>query len=122
MGTCPSVDASTALVLILTEREQRAERAKRAADLLRAAKALDVPAAAILAEPLDAELPHDLTPAGRLLVPDVPGLPAPVAALIGSAAPLQLITERLARARGTNPDPIRRDDPRYRAAAEAAET
>jgi hypothetical protein len=44
-----------------------------------------------------------------------------VAALLGSAAPLQLITERLARARGTNPDPIRRDDPRYRAAAEAAE-
>jgi len=83
---------------------------------------LNIPVAAILAEPLDAELPGELTPAGRLLVPDVPALPAPVAALLGSAAPLQLITERLARARGTNPDPIRRDDPRYRAAAEAAET
>jgi glutamine---fructose-6-phosphate transaminase (isomerizing) len=120
-GHLPAVDASTALVLILTERERRAERARRAADLLRAAKVLDVRAAAILAEPLDAELPHDLTPAGRLLVPDAPGMPAPVAALLGSAAPLQLITERLARARGTNPDPIRRDDPRYRAASEAAE-
>ena len=120
-GHLPSVDASTALVLILTERERRAERAKRAADLLRAAQVLDVRAAAILAEPLDADLPRELTPAGRLLVPDEPRLPAPVAALLGSAAPLQLITERLARARGTNPDPIRRDDARYRAASEAAE-
>ena len=98
-GHLPAVDASTALVLILTERERRAERAKRAADLLRAAQVLDVRAAAILAEPLDAELPRDLTPAGRLLVPDVPALPAPVAALLGSAAPLQLIAERLARGR-----------------------
>ena len=65
-GHLPSVDASTALVLILTERERRAERAKRAADLLRAAQVLDVRAAAILAEPLDAELTRDLTPAGRL--------------------------------------------------------
>jgi fructoselysine-6-P-deglycase FrlB-like protein len=120
-GHLPAVDASTALVLILTERQRRAERARRAADVLRATKVLDVRAAAILAEPLDTELPRDLTPAGRLLVPDAPGLPAPVAALLGSAAPLQLITERLARARGTNPDPIRRDDPRYRAASEAAE-
>jgi hypothetical protein len=43
-----------------------------------------------------------------------------VAALIASAGALQLLTERVARARGTNPDPIRRDDPRYRAASEAA--
>ena len=40
---------------------------------------------------------------------------------LGSATPLQLLTERLARARGTNPDPIRRDDPVYVAASEAAE-
>jgi hypothetical protein len=32
-----------------------------------------------------------------------------------------MLTERLARARGTNPDPIRRDDPAYLAAADAAE-
>jgi fructoselysine-6-P-deglycase FrlB-like protein len=121
-GHLPSVDSSSALVLILTDRERRAERAKRAADLLRAVKVLDVPAAAILAGPLDGDIPDDLAPAGRLLIPDAPGLPAAVAALLGSAAPLQLVTERLARARGTNPDPIRRDDPRYRAAAEAAET
>ena len=120
-GHLPAVDDGSALVLILTDRDHRSERMERALDLLRATAVLDVRAAAILAEPLDGEVPAELTPAERLLVPDAPDLPAPVAALLGSAAPLQLITERLARARGTNPDPIRRDDPRYRAAAEAAE-
>ena len=46
---------------------------------------------------------------------------APVAALVGSATPLQLLTERLARARRTNPDLIRRDDPVYLAASAAAD-
>jgi hypothetical protein len=55
------------------------------------------------------------------VVPEAPGLPGPVAALIGTTTPLQLLTERLARARGTNPDLIRRDDPVYLAAAEAAD-
>ena len=120
-GHLPAIDDTTALVLILTDRERRAERTKRAIDALRSAAVLNVRSAAILAEALDAEIPAELTPAGRILVPEAPDLPAPVAALLGSAAPLQLLTERLARARGTNPDPIRRDDPRYRAAAEAAE-
>jgi glucosamine--fructose-6-phosphate aminotransferase (isomerizing) len=120
-GHLPAVDDRTALVLILTDRERRTERTKRALDALRAAAVLDVRAAAILAEPLDDDMPAELTPAGRIIVPEAPELPAPVAALLGTAAPLQLITERLARARGTNPDAIRRDDPRYRAAAQAAE-
>jgi fructoselysine-6-P-deglycase FrlB-like protein len=120
-GHMPAVDDGSALVLVLTDRDHRPERTKRALDLLRAAAVLGVRAAAILAEPLEAEVPSDLTPAGRILVADAHDMPAPVAALLGSAAPLQLITERLARARGTNPDPIRRDDPRYRAASEAAE-
>ncbi|MDP9483670.1 MAG: hypothetical protein M3P84_10665, partial [Chloroflexota bacterium] len=68
-----------------------------------------------------AALDPALTPAGRLTVPEQVRLPSPVAALVGSATPLQLLTERLARARGTNPDPIRRDDPVYVAASEAAE-
>jgi glucosamine--fructose-6-phosphate aminotransferase (isomerizing) len=120
-GHLPAVDDSTALVLILTDRAGREMRWKRALDLLRAAAALDVRTAAILAEPLDRLVPAELTAAGRILVPDAPDLRPPVASLLGTAAPLQLLTERLARARGTNPDPIRRDDPRYRAAAEAAE-
>ena len=55
-------------------------------------------------------------PEGR----SAPDLAASVAALIGTATPLQLLTERLARARGTNPDLMRRDDPVYHAAAETA--
>jgi hypothetical protein len=56
-----------------------------------------------------------------LIVDEARSLPAPVAALLGTATPLQLLTERIARARGTNPDPIRRDDPRYAEASAAAE-
>jgi hypothetical protein len=40
-------------------------------------------------------------------------------AALGSAIPLQLLAERLARARGRNPDAIGREDPRQAAAAEA---
>jgi hypothetical protein len=76
---------------------------------------------AILSAGLDREWPAFLAPAGRILVPEAPALPGPVAALVGTATPLQLLTERLARARGTDPDPIRRDQLAYREAAALAE-
>jgi hypothetical protein len=76
-------------------------------------------AAAIVSTEVDAMLDPTLTPTGRLLVGEAQ-LPPPVAALVGTSTPLQLLTERLARARGTNPDLIRRDDPVYLAAADAA--
>ncbi len=119
-GHLPASDASTGLVLILTDREGRAERVARAREALAAARIVGLRAAAILAAEVDDALDANLTPAGRMLVDDAPGLASPVAALIGSATPLQLLTERLARARGTNPDLIRRDDPVYRDAADAA--
>jgi glucosamine--fructose-6-phosphate aminotransferase (isomerizing) len=119
-GHLPATDASTGLVLILTDRDGRAERVARARQALAAARVLGLRAAAILAAEVDDGLDADLTPAGRMLVDEATDLPAPVAALIGSATPLQLMTERLARARGTNPDLIRRDDPLYRDAADAA--
>jgi hypothetical protein len=77
--------------------------------------------AAIVAADAAVDLPTDLTTAGRIVLPEAAALPSPVAALLGTAVPLQLLTERLARARGVNPDPIHRDDARYREAAEAAE-
>ncbi len=120
-GHLPATDDSTALVLILTDRDARADRLARARQALAAARVLGLRTAAILARELDDELEPSLTPAGRLLVDEAPSLPAPVAALLGTATPLQLLTERLARARGTNPDPIRRDDPRYAESAAAAE-
>ncbi len=120
-GHLPATGATTGLVLILTDPEARAARVKRARQALSAAQVVGLRAAAIVTEDVAAELDSGLTPAGRLVVPETPALPAPVAALIGSATPLQLLTERLARARGTNPDLIRRDDPTYLAAADATD-
>ena len=119
-GHFPAIGDDTGLVLLLTDRAGRAERLARARQLLAGTRVIGVRSAAILATDLDGQLDPDLTPAGRLLVREAPGLPGPVAALFGTATPLQLLTERIARARGTNPDPIRRDDPVYKQAAEAA--
>ena len=120
-GHLPATDASTGLVVILTDRERRAERVARARQALAATRVIGLRVAAIVSAEVDEALEPALTPAGRLVVPEAPGLPSPVAALFASATPLQLLTERLARARGTNPDPIRRDDPVYVAASEAAD-
>lgn len=120
-GHLPATGPATALVLVLTDRNRRQERIDRARQALAAARVIGLRTAAIVTTEVDAALDPALTPAGRLIVGEAPGLPASVAALVGSATPLQLLTERLARARGTNPDPIRRDDPVYLAAAAAAE-
>ena len=120
-GHFPATGPDTALVLLLADRDRRAERLARALGALRAAKVLGIRSTAILAADLDKDIEPSLTPVGRLLVAEAPTLSAPVAALFGTATPLQLLAERLARARGTDPDPIRRDDPRYVAAAEAVE-
>jgi fructoselysine-6-P-deglycase FrlB-like protein len=120
-GHLPATGPSTGLVLILTDRDRRPARIARARQALAAARVIGHRAAAIVSAEVDAALAPELTPAGRLVVPEAAGLPAPVAALVGSATPLQLLTERLARARGTNPDLIRRDDPVYLEAAHAAD-
>jgi fructoselysine-6-P-deglycase FrlB-like protein len=121
-GHLPASDASTGLVLILTDRDQRAERQARARQALASARVIGLRAAAILAADAAAEIPGELTPAGRIVVPESAELPTAVAALLGSVIPLQLITERIARVRGTNPDSIRRDDPVYREAASVSGT
>jgi glucosamine--fructose-6-phosphate aminotransferase (isomerizing) len=119
-GHLPATDGSTGLVLIATDRHEREERLARARQALAAARVVGLRVAAIVARGVDEALPAELTPAGRLIVEDAPDLSAPVAALLGTATPLQLLTERIARARGTNPDLIRREDDTYRAAADAA--
>ena len=120
-GHLPAGDGSTGLVLILTDRAARTARVARARQALAAVAAIGIRAAAIVSAGVAADLPLAATPAGRIVVAEAPTIPAPMAALLGSAIPLQLLTERIARVRGTDPDPIRRDDPRYLAAAEAAE-
>ena len=120
-GHLAATDESTGLVLVLTDRDHRAERLERARGALRAAKVIGMETAAIVTADIAADLPTDLTTAGRIVVPEAPALPSPVAALLGTTTPLQLLTERLARAKGVDPDAIHRDVDRYREAADAAE-
>ena len=120
-GHLPATGASTGLVLVQADRAARSERLERARKALAAARELGLMAAAIAAADAAAGLEASLTPAGRVIVPEATDLPGPVAALMGTATALQLLTERIARARGTNPDAIRRDDPRYLAASAAIE-
>jgi fructoselysine-6-P-deglycase FrlB-like protein len=120
-GHLPSTDPGTALIMILTERRARAERVARTRQALEAAGVIGIRVGAILAADAAAELDPTLTPLGRIVIPETPGLPAPVGALLGTATALQLLVERLARLAGTNPDPIRRTDPVYAGAAARAE-
>jgi fructoselysine-6-P-deglycase FrlB-like protein len=119
-GHLAAADERTGLVLILTDAESWGETlVERSRAALRSAAALGMPAAALLAADLGDDLPAALTPAGRLSVPLAGRFSRRVAAALATAIPLQLLAERLARARGRNPDAIGRDDPRQAAAADA---
>jgi len=119
-GHLAAADERTGFVLVLTDGESRGEAlVDRARSILRSTAALGMPAAALVAADLGDDLPLALTPAGRAAVPLAARLPRIVCAGLAAAIPLQLLAERLARARGINPDPIGRDDPRQAAAAEA---
>lgn len=119
-GHLAAATERTGMVLVLTDGEDRgAALVDRAASVLRAARAIGMPTAAILAADLGDDLPSALTTAGRSFVPLAGDLPRVVAVLLGAALPLQLLAERLARARGVNPDTIGREDPRQAAAGEA---
>ena len=120
-GHLPATGVDTALVLLMLERGAIDARATRARQALAAAEVVGMKPGAILGEEAASRIPEELTPGGRIVVPDQPGMPNEVAALLGAAAPLQLFTLAIAAARGTNPDPIRRDDPRYLRAAEVAD-
>jgi fructoselysine-6-P-deglycase FrlB-like protein len=120
-GHLPATGPATALVLVLLEREGLGARAGRARQALAAAIATGIRPAAILGSEAAALIPDDLTPGGRIVVPEAPSLGNAVAALLGGAGPLQLVTLEVSAARGTNPDPIRRDDPVYLGAANAAD-
>ena len=119
-GHLAGMERRTGFVLLLTDASSEEQCTSRATAVLRAVGELGIHAGAILgARPAD-RIARELTPAGRLVVPAGANLPPAMASLIGSAVPLQLLAERLARARGINPDPIRRDEPAYLRAAEAA--
>jgi glucosamine--fructose-6-phosphate aminotransferase (isomerizing) len=120
-GHLAATGPTTGLLAVATDRRAAADRSDRLAGALRAARTLGMPAAAIVSTAIDAAVPRELTSAGRIVIPDAPdAVPAAIAALLSSATPLQTLTERLARARGTDPDPIHRDVDVYREAADAA--
>jgi glucosamine--fructose-6-phosphate aminotransferase (isomerizing) len=121
-GHLPATGESTALVLILTDPSSPEARTTRARQALAAAAATGIRAGAILSAGASGAIPEDLTPAGRIVVPDAASSTSSAeACLFGAAGPLQLVTLGVAAARGTNPDPIRRDDPVYLRAAEVAD-
>ncbi len=118
-GHLAGTDKGTGLILMLADPAARGARTARALGVLRACRELGIRAGAIVSAVVAGEVDPSLTPAGRVIVPEAASLPPPVAALLGTAVPLQRLTEMLAIRRGVNPDPIRRDDPRYLAAADA---
>ena len=120
-GHLPATGPDASLVLLLLERGALDARAARARQALAAAEVVGIKPGAILGEEAARLIPDALTPGGRIVVPDQPDMPNEASALLGAAAPLQLLTLAIAAARGTNPDPIRRDDPRYLRAAEVAD-
>ena len=101
----------TGLIIVLTEAGAGTLVRERANRLLEAAKALAVPAAAIIADPVASEVPDELTPAGRIVLPHTGRVGGLAGSLLASAVALQVLTERLARARGVNPDTLGREDP-----------
>jgi fructoselysine-6-P-deglycase FrlB-like protein len=86
-GHLAATDDAQGLVLILSDREAREARLQRATGALRAARTIGMEAAAILTAEAAADLPTELTPAGRIVIPEAPSLPSPVAALLGTAEP-----------------------------------
>jgi fructoselysine-6-P-deglycase FrlB-like protein len=113
-GHWAAVTDRTGLVLVLADGGERgAVLTERATAVLRAAVTLGMPTVTIAAtDRADAAGP---TPLLRIALDR--RLDRLTAAILGVVTPLQLLTERLARARGTNPDPIGRDDPKQAAAA-----
>lgn len=107
----------TGLVLIATDEALRpAGIADRAQRVLAAATAIGMPAAAILGERTAAATPGEATTAGRIVLARPTRLSAVTGALLGPILPLQLLADRLARARGVNPDTLGREDPGQAAA------
>jgi glutamine---fructose-6-phosphate transaminase (isomerizing) len=106
----------TGLILVLTEAAPGSLILERATRLLDAARALGVPSAAIVAEAASQLLPEVLTSAGRIVLPHTGRVGGVAGPLLSSAMALQVLTERLARSRGMDPDTLGREDPLQAAA------
>ena len=106
----------TGLILVCTDAGDEPLIRDRAARVRAAARSLGIPVAAILSEAVAEQVPDDETPAGRIVLPHTDRVPGVAGRLLASAMALQLLTERLARARHVDPDTLGREDPAQAAA------
>lgn len=113
-GHLAAFDARTAIVLIVSDLPHRDALLERASTESRAAAELGAPVIGLLGADAAGAIGSAL---GHVLLVAADGLEPTTSALLGAAVPLQLLAERLARARGVNPDTIGREDPRQMAAA-----
>ena len=116
-GHLPACDEKTGLVIVATEHRGRARRTDRGRLLLRAARHVGMPCAAILVPAVEGSWGRELTNAGRITLPHAAKLTPTTSALTASAIALQLLTLELVHDRGTYPDLIRREEAPWREAA-----
>jgi glutamine---fructose-6-phosphate transaminase (isomerizing) len=111
-------DADSALVVVVTGGPGAASAAEGAHELLMAAGRIGLRTAAIVSADLAAAILSTDVTAGKLVIPhaEPPGV---VTSVLGGALALQLLTVGLVRARGTNPDLLRREQAPYREAVTA---
>jgi glutamine---fructose-6-phosphate transaminase (isomerizing) len=106
----------TGLIVVMTDAEPDGLIVERGTRLLEAARALAVPAAAIVTDAVSQVVPEELTSAGRIVLPHAGRVGDVAGSLLASAMALQVLTERLARSRGVDPDTLGREDPLQAAA------
>ena len=100
----------TGLVVIATDAVANGFAADRLRRLVDAARALSMPTAGLLSEPISAGLDESLTPAGRIVLTHTGRVRGVAADLLAPVIPMQLVAERLARARGVDPDTLGREN------------
>ncbi len=120
-GHLPACDERTGLVIFATEHRGRPRRTDRGRLLLRAARRVGMPCAAIMVPAVESVWGRELTNAGRIMLPHAARLLPTTSALCASAMALQLLTLELVHARGTYPDLIRREQEAWRDAAAITE-
>lgn len=119
-GHLVAYDSRDAMLLSLTA-AQNPRVTRRAAMAAAAAGRIGARVAAILSPEAANALESGATPAGRIVLPPAPDLPASTAALAGAALALQHLTLALTHLAGVNPDLIRREETAYREAANVGE-
>ena len=113
-GHLAAFDGRTSIVLIVSDLPGREALLERAVTESRAAAELGTPVIGLLGAEAASAIGGGN---GHIPLAGGGGLDPTTTALLGAAVPLQLLAERLARARGVNPDTIGREDPRQKAAA-----